>query len=95
MAFARFFRHLCISSDLGVDKHEPLIYRRALELSGCAAEDALHVGDDPDRDWKAAAAAGLGVFRLDRPHNSLRGLLNLPITGVVGPQILAPKPELS
>lgn len=78
LAIARFFRHLFISSELGADKPEPLIYRRALELSGCAAEEALHVGDDPERDWKAAAAAGLRVFRLDRPHNSLRGLLDLP-----------------
>jgi FMN phosphatase YigB (HAD superfamily) len=35
----------------------------------------LHVGDDPERDWKAAKAAGLLVFRLDRPRNSLRDLL--------------------
>jgi FMN phosphatase YigB (HAD superfamily) len=35
----------------------------------------LHVGDDPERDWKAAKAAGLSVFRLDRPKNSLRDLL--------------------
>ena len=37
----------------------------------------LHVGDDAERDWKAAAAAGLLVFRLHRPRNSLRDLLNL------------------
>jgi len=34
----------------------------------------LHVGDDPERDWKAAAAAGLSVFRLARPDRSLRDL---------------------
>jgi FMN phosphatase YigB (HAD superfamily) len=39
------------------------------------ADEVLHVGDDPERDWKAAAAAGLLVFRLDRPRNSLRDLL--------------------
>ena len=32
-------------------------------------------GDDPERDWKVAAATGLLVFRLDRPRNSLRDLL--------------------
>ena len=35
---------------------------------------ALHVGDDPVRDWQAAAAAGLHCFRLERPANSLRDL---------------------
>jgi hypothetical protein len=37
----------------------------------------LYVGDDPDRDWKAAAAAGLSVFQLDREKNSLRDLLRI------------------
>ena len=39
------------------------------------ADEVLHVGDDPERDWKAATAAGLTVFRLDRRRNSLRELL--------------------
>jgi hypothetical protein len=37
----------------------------------------LHVGDDPERDWRAAAAAGLSIFKLDRNKNSLRDLLAL------------------
>jgi hypothetical protein len=37
----------------------------------------LEVGDDPERDWKAAKAAGLLVFRLNRPNNSLSDLLKL------------------
>ncbi len=37
--------------------------------------EVLHVGDDPERDWGAASAAGLPVFRLDRRKNSLRDLL--------------------
>jgi hypothetical protein len=32
----------------------------------------LHVGDDPERDWKAARVAGLSIFQLDRQKNSLR-----------------------
>ena len=43
------------------------------------ADEVLHVGDDPERDWKAAAAAGLLVFRLDRPRNSLRDLLTTSV----------------
>jgi FMN phosphatase YigB (HAD superfamily) len=40
------------------------------------ANEVVHIGDDPERDWKAAKAAGLSVFQLDRPRNSLRDLLN-------------------
>ena len=39
------------------------------------ANEVLHVGNDPERDWKAAKGAGLLVFQLDRPKNSLRDLL--------------------
>jgi FMN phosphatase YigB (HAD superfamily) len=37
--------------------------------------EVLHVGDDPERDWKGASAAGLSIFKLDRKRNSLRDLL--------------------
>ncbi|HEY5037043.1 MAG TPA: HAD-IA family hydrolase [Chthoniobacterales bacterium] len=75
LAISKYFRAVFLSSELGADKPDPLIYRRALELSGFAPDEVLHVGDDPDRDWSAAAAAGLEVFRLERPRNSLRDVL--------------------
>jgi FMN phosphatase YigB (HAD superfamily) len=37
-------------------------------------DEVLHVGDDPERDWKAAKEAGLSVFRLERAKNSLQDL---------------------
>jgi putative hydrolase of the HAD superfamily len=77
LALSKYFRHVFISSELGADKPDPLIYRRALEVSGLKPSEVLHAGDDPERDWAAAEAAGLGVFRLERPDNSLRDLLSL------------------
>jgi putative hydrolase of the HAD superfamily len=74
LSASRYFRHVFISSELGADKPDPLIYRRALEISGLTAEEVLHAGDDPERDWAAASVAGLEVFRLQRPQNSLRDL---------------------
>ncbi len=74
LAVSRYFRHVFLSSELGADKPDPLIYRRALAVSGLTPQQALHVGDDPERDWAAASAAGLEVFRLRRPENSLRDL---------------------
>jgi putative hydrolase of the HAD superfamily len=75
LGVSRFFRHVFLSSELGADKPDPEIYRRALELSEARPNETLHVGDDPERDWEAAAAAGLSIFRLTRPQQSLRDLL--------------------
>jgi len=77
LGVSRFFSHLFLSSELGADKPDPLIYHRALQLSDVAPDQALHVGDDPVRDWHGAEAAGLAVFRLERPRNSLRDLLTI------------------
>ena len=71
---SKFFKHVFLSSELGADKPAPEIFRRALNLIQLNPNDVLHVGDDPERDWKAATAAGLFVFQLDRKKNSLREL---------------------
>lgn len=74
LGVSQFFSHVFLSSELGADKPDPLIYHRALKLSGLAPNETLHAGDDPVRDWRGAEAAGLSIFRLDRPQNSLRDL---------------------
>ena len=74
LAVSKFFSHVFLSSELGADKPAPEIYRRALRLSGARPNETLHVGDDPERDWKGATAAGLSIFHLQRPRNSLRDL---------------------
>ncbi len=71
LGIASFFCEVFISSELGADKPDPEIYRRVLSHRGLSGAEALHVGDDPERDWQAAAEAGMRVFRLERPRNSL------------------------
>ena len=75
LGISKYFAHVFISSELGADKPDPAIFRRALKEMHLDADEVLHVGDDPERDWKAAKEAGLLVFQLDRPKNSLRELL--------------------
>src|SRR5215475_2281949 len=75
LGISKYFSHVFISSELGTDKPDPEIFRRAVEIMHLSANEVLHVGDDPKHDWKAAEAAGLSVFRLDRPRNTLRDLL--------------------
>ena len=77
LGLSQYFSHVFVSSELGVDKPNLEIFRRALAFARLSASEVLHVGDDPQRDWQAADAAGLFVFQLDRPRNSLRDLLSL------------------
>lgn len=75
LGISKFFSPVVISSEVGADKPDPFIFRRALELAGMAPNEALHVGDDPVNDWQGAATAGLQVLELERPRDSLRNVL--------------------
>ena len=74
LGISKYFVHVFVSSELGADKPDLEIYRRALRVMKLNPNEVLHVGDDPERDWEGATAAGLSIFRLDRPKNSLRDL---------------------
>ena len=75
LGISKFFSHVFISSEIGADKPDPEIFRRPLKVINLKPDEVLHVGDDPERDWQAATTAGLPVFRLNRPRNSLHDLL--------------------
>jgi putative hydrolase of the HAD superfamily len=77
LGVSKYFRHIFLSSELGADKPDPTIFALATELSGFAPGEILHVGDDPERDWRAASDAGLSIFELNRAQNSLRDLLHI------------------
>src|SRR4030095_4034324 len=59
LGISKYFAHVFISSELGADKPDPEIFRRAVKLIDLKPNQVLHVGDDSERDWKAAAEAGL------------------------------------
>jgi putative hydrolase of the HAD superfamily len=75
LGISKFLARIFISSEIGTDKPDPEIFRRALKLVDLKPDEVLHVGDDPERDWETASTAGLSIFRLDRPTNSLRDLV--------------------
>lgn len=54
------------SAGSGTRKPDPAIFAPALELAGCAAAQALHVGDTAEEDVDAARAAGIPALLLDR-----------------------------
>ena len=54
------------SAESGHRKPDPGIFTSALELAGCEAGEALHVGDTPEEDGDGARAAGIPVLLIDR-----------------------------
>ena len=57
------------SAEAGARKPDRAIFERGLELAGCAASDALHVGDTPAEDLDGARSAGIRVLLIDRGGN--------------------------
>lgn len=54
------------SAVAGAAKPDPRPFHRALELAGCGADEALHVGDTPAEDVAGARAAGIRALFLVR-----------------------------
>lgn len=69
------FEKVIISSEAGADKPSPHIFEHALAVMNVRPGNALHAGDDPVHDWAAGAAVGIRVYKLERPKNSLSGLI--------------------
>lgn len=68
------FEACLLSSEVGSDKPDTAFFHHACSIMNASPALCLHVGDDPQRDWAGAAAAGLTAFHLDRPGNSLDDL---------------------
>ena len=68
------------SAAVGADKPAPLVFERALSLCGCAADEALHVGDSPRADVDGARAAGMRAVLIDRSggEGDIASLAELP-----------------
>jgi len=77
LGISKFFSNIFVSSEVGADKPDPEIFHRALKFMKLRPDEALHVGDDPKRDWNAATSAGLRVFKLEREKNSLSDLVEV------------------
>lgn len=54
------------SDEVGVAKPHPTIFRTALEKAGVGPEEAVHVGDSPERDVAGARALGIRTVLLAR-----------------------------
>jgi putative hydrolase of the HAD superfamily len=72
------------SAEAGEPKPAPAVFRRALELAGAPADEALHVGDSLEGDVGGARAAGVDAVLVKRDGEApsgvptIRSLAELP-----------------
>lgn len=56
---AKYFTHLLISEEVGINKPQPGIFQIALERNGVTADEAIMIGDSYWSDIAGAKAAGI------------------------------------
>jgi len=66
LGLARHFDHVTYSQEVRADKPDPAVFRAALERAGCAAAQAVHVGDRYEADVVGARRAGITPILIDR-----------------------------
>ena len=66
IGLGHFFERSLAARDAGMMKPDPRIFQILLESVGLAANDVVHVGDDPDADVEGARAAGVLPVWLNR-----------------------------
>ncbi len=59
LGFTRFFKTRVLSSRLGYKKPDPRLFEMALKSLQVRPEDAVYVGDNPEKDLRGARAAGM------------------------------------
>jgi len=67
----QYFHNLIISEEVKIEKPNPLIFKKGIELEGVNPDEALHVGDSLLSDYYGAKNAGLKTVLLDR-NNKFR-----------------------
>lgn len=76
----RFFGTVLASDDVGLSKPDPEIFKLALKLSGCKAENAAMIGDRYDNDILPPKALGMTAVLINQ------GLFARGVTDRAGPQ---------
>ncbi len=79
---AGHFHAVVVSADLRTRKPDPAVFRRALELLGATADEAVMVGDNPDTDIAGARATGMRAVHVS-------GADHEPVAGVAFADSLA------
>lgn len=70
------FEAVFLSCEIGASKPDPRIFRAASDGLQVAPAAILHVGDDPECDWRGATTAGFHHFRVGKGGSPLVGLID-------------------
>jgi putative hydrolase of the HAD superfamily len=62
------------SATVGALKPATAMFEAGLELAGCSAAEAVHVGDSVENDVQGASAAGIRAILLQRRDEPLPGM---------------------
>ncbi|OGN88752.1 MAG: hypothetical protein A2Z74_06175 [Chloroflexi bacterium RBG_13_46_9] len=68
LGITSFLDFTVTSGEVGADKPQAPIFRKALELAKVKPAEAIHVGDQYVNDVKGAMAVGIGAILLDRDN---------------------------
>lgn len=85
---AEYFDFAFLAEDIGASKPHPDMFHAALEKSGVAAHNIIHVGDDPEHDIRGAREVGMHTVWMnsrgkdwpggERADREISNLLQLP-----------------
>ena len=64
-ALDRTFPYLICSAEHEIEKPDPLLFRAACRVAGVAPQEAVHIGDDAEKDVAGASRAGLVGLHYD------------------------------
>ena len=70
---AEYFDFAFLAEDIGASKPHPDMFQAALEQTGMAAEDIIHVGDDPEHDILGARNMGMHTIWVNTRHAAWPG----------------------
>lgn len=66
LALRDYFQSLTISSQVGIAKPNPEIFKLALAKHNCQPQNAWHIGDSQKDDYQGASGVGIKAFLLRR-----------------------------
>lgn len=85
---AEYFDFAFLAEDIGASKPAPDMFHAALEQTGAAPQEVLHVGDNPEHDVRGALAVGMHAVWINpentpwegepRPHATVDHVRELP-----------------
>lgn len=75
LGIAGHFDTLFLSCEHRMSKPDPRFFAKVAESLALTPGEILHVGDDPDCDWRGAEAAGFRVFKTGKGGSPIGELL--------------------